>query len=287
MTPMRPTSLVGERLGRYTLQKLIGSGGVAHVFLAEGDRGERVALKLLRPELLRKRTLVARFEREAAVGALVKHPNVLEITPVERSADDLRWFVMELLEGTDLADELAARRTLTAPHAVRVAIGLADGLAAAHAVGVIHRDLKPENAYLVRAPDQLEGIKVLDFGFAWILGAGDDIERPRLTTRGGFVGTPEYVAPEQAQGALGHPTADIYSLGVLLYESIVGHVPFRGATWLETVQLHAAGNLTDPPGISPRLARALRIALAKDPRARFQTMKAFESALLSTPESEG
>ena len=146
--PIRPTSLVGHRLGRFTLQKLIGSGGVAHVFLAESDRGERVALKLLRPELLRKRTLVARFEREAAVGALVRHSNVLEVAPVERGADDLRWFVMELLEGTDLADELAARRTLTAAHAVRVAAGLADGLAAAHAVGVIHRDLKPENAYL-------------------------------------------------------------------------------------------------------------------------------------------
>ena len=284
---MRPSSLVGTRLGRHLLQKLIGSGGVAHVFLAESDRGERVALKLLRPELLRKRTLVARFEREAAVGALVKHPNVLEVQPVERGADDLRWFVMELLEGTDLADELAARRMLTPGHAVRVAIGLADGLGGAHSVGVIHRDLKPENVFLVRAPDELERIKVLDFGFAWILGAGDDVERPRLTTRGGFVGTPEYVAPEQAQGSLGHPTADVYSLGVLLYEAIVGTVPYRGSTWLETVQLHAAGGHVDPPGLSARLTRVLRIALARDPRGRFQTMKAFADALLGTPESEG
>src|SRR5690606_32933164 len=101
--------------------------------------------------------------------------------------------------------------------------------------------------------------------------------RPRLTTRGGFVGTPEYVAPEQAQGARGHPTADVYSLGVLLYEAIVGHVPFRGATWLETVQLHAGGDFADPPGISLKLARVIRAALAKDPRARFQNMKAFEA----------
>lgn len=283
---VRPSSLIGTRLGRHTLQKLLGSGGVAHVFLAESDRGERVALKLLRPELLRKRTLVARFEREAAVGALVKHPNVLEVEPASRGADDARWFVMELLEGTDLADELAARRTLTPTHAVRVTLGLADGLAGAHAVGVIHRDLKPENIFLVRAPDQLERIKVLDFGFAWILGAGDEEERPRLTTRGGFVGTPEYVAPEQAQGALGHPVADIYSLGVVLYEMIVGTVPFRGATWLETVQLHAMGTFVDPPGVSPRLHRVIRIALAKDPRGRFQTMRAFAEALLSTPESQ-
>lgn len=288
MSPaVRPNSLVGETLGRWRLHALIGSGGVAHVYVAEDERGERVALKLLKPELLRKRTLVARFEREAAVGALVRHANVLEVRPVERGADDLRWFVMELLEGTDLADELAARRSLLPGHAVRVAIGIAEGLAAAHAVGVVHRDLKPENVFLVRRPDEAEQVKVLDFGFAWILGAGDDIERPRLTTRGGFVGTPEYVAPEQAHGALGHPAADIYSLGVVLYELITARVPFRGASWLETVQLHVAAEPPEPRGVTPALAALLRTALAKDPRGRFPSMRAFVDALCATPEAKG
>ncbi len=281
---VRPNGLVGETLGRWRLHALIGSGGVAHVFVAEDDRGERVALKLLKPELLRKRTLVARFEREAAVGALVRHPNVLEVRPVERGADDLRWFVMELLEGTDLADELAARRCLLPGHAVRVAIGIAEGLAASHAVGVVHRDLKPENVFLVRRAEEAEQVKVLDFGFAWILGAGDAEERPRLTTRGGFVGTPEYVAPEQAHGAVGHPAADVYSLGILLQELITARVPFRGATWLETVQLHLSAEPPTPRGVSAALADALRVALAKDPRARHGSMRAFADALLATPE---
>jgi serine/threonine protein kinase len=283
VSPLRPTSLIGTSLGEYKLLRAIGSGGVAHVFEAEGPRGELLAIKLLRPELLRKRTLVARFEREAAVGAMVRHPNVLEVRPIERS-EEHRWFAMELLRGNDLADELAARRTLVPTHALRVAVGVAEGLQAAHAVGVIHRDLKPENIFLVRAPDEAERVKVLDFGFAWILGAGDTVERPRLTTRGGFVGTPEYVAPEQAQGALGHPTADVYSLGVMLHEVLAGDVPFRGSSWLETVRLHGVGELVDPPGISPRLARALRVALAKDPRQRFPTMRAFADALMTCPE---
>ena len=285
--PGRAHHLLGTSLGRWHLRELIGTGGVAHVFLAEDAAGERVALKLLRPELLRKRTLVARFEREAAVGALVRHPNVLEVRPVERGADDLRWFVMELLVGIDLADELAARRRLRPHHAVAVAIGIAEGLAAAHEVGVIHRDLKPENVFLVRRPGEPEHVKVLDFGFAWILGAGDQVERPRLTTRGGFVGTPEYVAPEQSHGALGHPAADVYSLGILLHELIAGDVPFRGGSWLETVQLHLAVEPTPPQGASSELARVVAVALAKDPRARFPTMRAFVEALRATPEHRG
>jgi serine/threonine-protein kinase len=276
--------LLGRRLGRWLLREVIGSGGVAHVFLAEDDRGETVALKLLRPELLRRRTLVARFEREAAVGALVRHPNVLRVRPVERGEGDLRWFVMELLRGIDLADELAARRRLAPPHAVRVALGVAEGLGAAHAMGVVHRDVKPENVFLVRAAGQPEGVKVLDFGFAWILGAGDQRERPRLTTRGGFVGTPEYVAPEQSHGALGHPAADVYSLGVLLHEAVAGEVPFRGGSWVETVRLHVAAPPPPVQGASPELGRVVAAALSKDPRGRFPTMRAFADALRATPE---
>ena len=286
-------ALLGKVLaGRYRIVQLLGSGGIGDVYLGEpvgpgvsAARGEargRVAIKALRAEHRGEADLVKRFLREAEAAARVRHPNVLGVLepPVERDGD--LWFVTELLLGLDLADTLGYSRSLGPARAVKLAAGAADGLAAAHAAGVVHRDVKPENIFLVHAADGSEGVKLLDFGFAWM--PGDDAGQ-RFPGEGGVVGTPEYMAPEQAQGAPAHGTADVYSLGIVLYEMLAGRIPFAGA-YPAIARLHAAQPL--PPlgvALSPELSRVVARALAKDPAARFPTMEQLSRALLASPEA--
>jgi eukaryotic-like serine/threonine-protein kinase len=328
---MRPLpgapALVGTVVGaRYRVIQLLGSGGTGDVYLAEGlssvaswagagagpvrppARG-RVAIKVLRVEHRADRALVRRFRREAEAAEVVRHPNVLEVLepPFEGFPEGVAsgdppvlCFVMELLVGLDLADTLAYSRTLGAPRAVGIAAGAADGLAAAHAAGVVHRDVKPENIFLVHAADGREAVKLLDFGFAWI--PGDEAAPTRRTAarsgpptqgrrpRPSALGTPEYMAPEQAQGAPAAPSADIYSLGVVLYEMLAGRAPFDGA-YPAIAREHAErpvppiGSFNPAVTLSPELTAVVACALAKDPAARFPSMSAFRRALLATPEA--
>ena len=278
---------------RYRLIQLLGSGGTGQVYLAElCDPGcgrmtgqsavprQRFALKVLRAEHRGEPELVARFEREAVAGARIHHPNVLAIEGVEAhgegDSERPRFFVMELLVGLDLADTLAFTGALGMARSVRVAEGAALGLGAAHAASVIHRDVKPENLFLVHAPDGREQVKVLDFGFSHL--PGDVAE-----ARGRIVGTPEYMAPEQARGAPADPRADVYSLGVVLYEMLAGRVPFAGE-YPEVARRHARER--PPPilraNVSAELDAVVRRALEKAPEARFPSMEAFRAALLAT-----
>jgi serine/threonine-protein kinase len=265
---------------RYRVIQLLGSGGTGQVYLAELCSGprRRFALKVLRAEHRGEPDLVARFEREAVAAARIHHPNVLAIEAAEASREGdgelPRFFVMELLVGLDLADTLAFAGSLGPARSVRVAERAALGLGAAHAAGVIHRDVKPENLFLVHAPDGREQVKVLDFGFSHLPG-------DRNEARGHVVGTPEYMAPEQARGAPADPRADIYSLGVVLYEMLAGRVPFVGE-YPEVARRHARER--PPPilraGLSADLDAVVRRALEKAPEERFPSMEAFRAALL-------
>ncbi len=281
---------------RYRVIQLLGSGGTGQVYLAElcfplcsGETTKtgksavprlRFALKMLRAEHLRSPELVARFEREAVAAARIHHPNVLAIEGVEAHEEgDGEWprfFVMELLVGLDLADTLAFTGALGPARSVRVAVGAALGLGAAHAAGVVHRDVKPENLFLVHAPDGREQVKVLDFGFSHLPGDGGE-------ARGRVVGTPEYMAPEQSRGAPADPRADVYSLGVVLYEMLAGRVPFAGE-YPEVARRHARER--PPPllrsSVPVELDTVVRRALEKSPEARFPSMEAFRAALLAT-----
>lgn len=318
--------------GRYRLVQQIGAGGIGTVWLAEvaeahdagarptvpreertliglGPPLPRVAVKIPRAEHLGSAPLMARFEREAEAAVRVRHPNVLRvleicIEPPDRSGEmrlralsasaPLPFFVMELLVGLDLADTLALSRCLAPARAVRVARGLCAGLGAAHDAGVVHRDVKPENVFLEHAADGREVIKLIDFGFAWLQADGDpDTSRVRITARHAVVGTPEYIAPEQAMGATAHPTADVYSLGVLLFECLVGRVPFAGGSQVATARLHREAPVPRLRDVHPRLGasaaleEAVRVALHKEPGRRFPDMVAFGAALDAVPEARG
>jgi serine/threonine-protein kinase len=257
-----------------------------------------VAIKALRAEHRSVAPLVARFRREAAAATRVRHPNVLAVLePIEEMSavgapsrggraahEGLLCFATELLVGLDLADTLEHSRALGSPRAVRIAVEAADGLAAAHAVGVVHRDVKPENIFLVHAADGREAVKLLDFGFAFL--PGDE------TPGASIVGTPEYMAPEQARGAPAEPAADVYSLGIVLYEMLAGRPPFVGS-YPDVARAHAehpvpAVRSFNPGAIVSRdLEAAIARALAKDVRRRFASMGDLRRVLLATPEARG
>ena len=282
--PARAHPLLGKVVaGRYRVLQLLASGGLGDVLLAErvgagADARSRVAVKVLREEHRAKRGLAARFRRDAEAALLVKHDNVVAVIEPPTDRGGALCFVAELLVGLDLADTLAYSGSLGAARAARIALGVAEGLAAAHAAGVIHRDVKPENIFLVHAADGREAVKLVDFGLAFV--PGDDPASTRV------VGTPEYMAPELAAGAPASPEADVYSLGIVLYEMLAGRAPFV-APYPEIARLHASAPwppLRPRAQLSDELEAVVAQALAKDPALRFGSMRALVRALLATPE---
>src|SRR5688500_16634706 len=220
MTDLR-AHLVAGLAGRYTLERELGRGGMATVFLARDLKHDRsVALKLLHPELA-----VAlgpeRFQREIRLAARLQHPHILTVLDSGEAVGRL-WFTMPFVEGESLRDRLRRERQLPVDAALRIATEAARALEYAHRHGVIHRDIKPENLLLTADGSTL----VADFGIARALRGGDE----RLTSTGLAVGTPAYMSPEQASGERDvDATTDVYSLGCVLYEMLVGEPPFTGA----------------------------------------------------------
>lgn len=263
--------LLGHTLGQYRIENILGQGGMAVVYRASNAQGEVVALKVLFPPPGAGAELLARFEREARTAARLRHPAIVRV--VEAGQVTGRAFMaMTLVEGQSLADRLVHTGPLDEATAADIAWQIADALDYAHRQGVVHRDVKPSNILLT--PD---GRALLtDFGVAQAL---DD---SALTRTGLTVGTPAYMAPEQASGDQGvDGRADIYSLGVVLYQMVTGRTPFRGST---PQVLHA--HVYDPPpapssvaSVSPAIEAIILRALAKDAVQRFQTGAAMAQAL--------
>lgn len=281
---------VGQTLGRHHIVQRLGTGGMAHVYVGEptGGTGQgRVAIKMLRPEHHTVDEYRQRFEREAKAAARVRHPNVTSVGALSEMPGGGMYFVMELLEGLDLADTLIYSGSLKPARAVAITGRMAAGLAAAHQAGVVHRDVKPENVFLVHAADGRELVKILDFGFAWMDGDRSRPKGGRITANLAAVGTPEYMAPEQVDGVPGRPAADIYSLGVVLFELLTGQVPYAGSCYAEIAYMHAHGTLpsvrTMVP-ISDALDAVVQRALQKQPEGRFASMFEMIDALRATPE---
>ena len=289
-----PESVLGTTLpsasGAYRLDQVLKSGGLAHVYLAArvDAAGGLLAVKLMRPEVEGKPEVVARFEREALAASLVRHQNVIRVNEPVQHHRGLAYFACEHLVGVDLADQMASERKLSPERAIKIALGAALGLAAAHEKGVVHRDVKPENIFLVHAPDGREVPRVLDFGAAWLASdsANEDRTTPiRITQTTSFVGTPGYVAPEQAEGAVGHPAADVYALGVVLYEALAGRPPFVSKNWMDLLVQHAQKPVPPLVGFSKPLQAVVHAALAKAPADRIPSMADFHRELVCVPEA--
>ncbi|HEU4383515.1 MAG TPA: serine/threonine-protein kinase [Anaeromyxobacteraceae bacterium] len=275
-TPLSQSAgLVGLILGdRYRLLSRIGEGGMGTVFLAEHiSLGKQVAVKVLRAEYSRDEELVRRFEQEARAASIIDHENVVDVVDFGRTPGGSFYFVMEALEGESLARLIRRDGALPVERALRILAQICQALGAAHSCGVVHRDLKPENVILVHRDDGADLVKVLDFGISKTHGVP---EGGRITRAGSIIGTPEYMAPEQAMGGPVDHRCDVYAFGVLAYEMLTGRLPFQGDSPLATLLKHQGEPPVPPSRIRPDLpaeaeAMVLR-AMVKRPEGRQQDM---------------
>ncbi|HSZ83356.1 MAG TPA: serine/threonine-protein kinase [Polyangia bacterium] len=275
--------------GRYFVRRLCGEGGMGRVYEAEHtDIGKRVALKILHPAYSQTPDLVERLRREARAASKISHPNVVDVTDSGTTPDGAFFFVMEYIEGIELGELIFKEGKLGLARALNIGGQICRALQAAHAVNVIHRDLKPENVLILSRDGQRDFVKVLDFGIAK---SGTDDEKPtdgktprRLTHPGMTMGTPEYMAPEQAAGRPADPRSDVYAAGGLMYEMLSGKPPYEGNNFMEI--LHKKATTLPAPlstlrdDIPPTLDALIMRTLAKDPAARPQSMEELGRLLL-------
>jgi serine/threonine protein kinase len=264
---------------RYFIKHRIGEGGMGTVYAAEHvDIGKTVAVKILHRLFSGEEQLVERFRREARAASRVGHPHIIEVTDFGTTEEGCAYFVMEYLEGMDLADVLVREGRVHPARAVRIAIQICQALEAAHTAGVIHRDLKPENIFLVTRDAQVDFVKVLDFGIA------RDLFRDsgQLTNPGMTMGTPEYMAPEQSLGRPADRRTDVYAVGALLYEMVTGTAPFKADShreMLESKRRPPESLRKHASKIPPALDEIILRALGPDPDRRPQTMAELEQDL--------
>jgi len=266
-------ALKGAVQDRYVVTTMLGRGGMGAVFLAEDLRlGRTVAIKVLRPELANETSFVGRFEREARIAARLDHPNIIPIYAVERESG-LHYFVMKYIKGKSL-DELLTGKPLPIEQVRQILWQAACGLGHAHSRGVIHRDVKPSNFMI----DDEGRVVVTDFGISKALQADT-----QFTNTGEMLGTPRYMSPDQAQGAVLDGRSDQYSLAVVGYQALVGRLPLVAETVHALMYKHIYE--TPPradaarPEIPTEIADAIHRALAKSPDDRFPTMEEFATAL--------
>ncbi len=269
--------------GRYKVVELIGEGGMGKVYLAEHvDIGKRVALKVLHPSYSHMPDLVERFRREARAASKIGHPNIVDVTDSGTTADGSAYFVMEYLEGVELGSVIEREGALDLSRALRIAAQICRALAAAHAAGIIHRDLKPENVYLTIRDGNADFVKVLDFGIAKTTEAEEARER-RLTSPGMAMGTPEYMAPEQAAGRPADARCDVYALGAILYEMLTGVPPYQGDNFMEILTKKATVDPVSPSHLRSTIpaivSQLVMQAMGRNPEDRPPSMEAFEYEL--------
>jgi serine/threonine-protein kinase len=271
--PAKPTREMGAILGdRYEVRGFIGKGAMARVYLAEDleTRGP-VAVKVMDGVHLKNEAARQRFLREAQAATRIGHTNIVRIQDAGvRGADNAPYLVMEFLFGESLGDWLRREKVMPVDVGLPVAAQIADGLAAAHAAGIIHRDVKPDNIFLVGEPGAPYGVKIVDFGFAKVRG------ETRQFTQGVAIGTLEYMAPEQAVSDPPSAETDVYGLGCVMFRMFTGVLPWPE---IEDADLLAHQLAVLPPspdlaaaGFDPRLDRLILKAMKKHPKNRYASM---------------
>ena len=269
--------MIDKTLGKYRIIEHVGSGGMAEVYKAYQPSLDRyVAIKVLHSFLADEEDFLTRFQREAKVVATLRHPNIVQVYDFDVE-DDVYYMVMEFIDGPSLKTRLQEMgqedRRLPPEEAIRIVAAVADALDYAHQRGMMHRDIKPANIMFT----QDEQVILTDFGIAKIMNVTG------LTASGAMIGTPAYMAPEQGMGQTGDERADIYSLGVVLYQLVTNHLPFEANTPFGVVFKHISEPLPLPTALNPDLPPGIEAvvmhALAKDPNNRYQTAKEFAADL--------
>ncbi|MGH8563566.1 MAG: protein kinase domain-containing protein [Gammaproteobacteria bacterium] len=273
--------LVGQTLaGKYRIEGFLSQGGMGAVYRATHVMlGKPIALKLIRPEILTSPEVVRRFQREARAASLLSHPNIVTIHDLGQVEDGTLYLAMELCAGVSLKDLIVAEGPLCARRAARLCRAIAGALALAHKNRIVHRDLKPQNVMVARDAEGHETPKLLDFGIAKAV----ETDGATLTSTGMVLGTPRYLSPEQAKGLSVDGRSDLYSLGIIFYEMLVGRVPFDDPSVPSLLVKHMAEPPRPPsdlrPGVPPAIESIVLRLLEKDPARRFQSAEDLSAAL--------
>ncbi len=280
--------LIGQTLdGRYLVQHKLGEGGMGVVFAVKHTVIERpLAIKVLKKDVMRDNATIQRFIQEAKAASRIGHPNIVDVTDFGKTPDGTTYSVMEYVEGTTLSKAIKTGAPLPPARAVRIAMQIARALAAAHGKGIVHRDLKPENVFLVDRDGRPDFVKIVDFGIAKVQPIEGTDAGPRLTRAGSVFGTPEYMAPEQAagRGDTDH-RVDVYALGCILYEMLVGKTPLKGDSMIRTIAMQMLDPIVPPSQVNPDanippvLEAIVMKALEKKREVRYQSMGDLLSAL--------
>ena len=275
--------LVGETVGRYRVERLLGSGGMGEVYLGVHLAiGNKVAIKILSPGAARAPGAAERFLNEARAAAVVDHENIARVIDYDTLPDGTAYLTMEYVDGQTLREMLTVQGALPLQRAASIALDVLGALGAVHSRGFVHRDLKPENVRLTPAGKA----KVLDFGIAKALGAGPT----PITREQGAPGTPLYMAPEQIASRAVDGRADLYSLGVILYECATGRPPFEGRSVAELLRQHLDAAPPWPHHLRPEMPSAFETvilrALEKDPVRRFASAEDMAADLKAATASE-
>ena len=271
--------------GKYRIVRLIGEGGMGAVYEAENMRIHRkVAIKVLHAGVAQTGEAVSRFEREAQAAGRIGSEHIVEVLDLGNLPSGDRYMVMEFMDGDSLSGRISARGRLTPGEIYPILHQLLEALAAAHGAGIIHRDLKPDNVYLLKSRGgKSDFVKLLDFGISKFNQLSGD-SGFSMTRTGAVMGTPYYMAPEQAKGSreLDH-RVDLYAVGVILYECVTGEVPFNADTFNELlfkIVLEQARPVQQSvPNLDPSFAAIVNKSMAREPAQRFQSAREFQHAL--------
>ena len=278
-----PSVLVGRTVeGKYRIDALLGSGGMGAVFSAENLRiGKQVAIKILLRAYAKDSEAERRFYREARMAGSLGHPNIVEVFDMGALENGQPFQVMELLRGETLASRLKTEGALAFEDSLEIAEQVLSALIAAHQKGVVHRDLKPENIFLTERGGE-RAAKLLDFGISKNLQRGDD-ETLSLTRPGAVVGTPYYLSPEQARGDRVDHRADLWAMGVVLYEMLTGSLPYKAENYNRLIVKILTTRPAPPrslrPAIEPALEEIVLRALSFEPDQRSQSAAEMRGAL--------
>ena len=288
-------ALIGQTLDeKYRIEQRLSAGGMGAVYRARHLLMDRpVAIKVLHQRLLADEAARIRFQREARAAGRLQHQNAVSVTDFGETADGYVYLVMELLEGPTLREILVKEAPIETARAISIMLQASAAVAAAHEAGIIHRDLKPSNILVTQSPDVPAMVKVLDFGVAKLAADTFDDDEGTTTLRqaGALIGTPRYMAPEQSNGDDLTPAADVYSLGVILYEMLTGMAPFTGSSPVEIAAKHIS-NPPHPPrnivaAIPEDIERVVLHAMEKAPEDRPANAEEFRRELLETADRLG